>query len=815
MGETVEHRRNFIQDNALVLDQPFYWISQNPLPTATSFRDDSAVDYTPITIDNSLSISNTAGNILNGATFSNLPELNSVRGTYHRGTTTALFDPDNSYSSLTTIGFVNSGQTALNLNLSLKLTEVWPDSVTPHGSQSLFMTGVVACQLKVGNKYLSSNGAWGSVNSLGSEWSTDPNSEFFLASGMGITDTQATQFLTQTAGIITQYDSDNPTGFDTAHARMIILNQNLPPLESSGEVQFKMQGKIYYWQLPGPGITYAGGNTPIVTLIQELNTFSMPVYSGLNWSQNPTSRTIQILQTPIISSLTEGSLSIEDDNNEGSLYIAGQTPSTQNIDKNLGAFPLGNLYTEDSTQHTIRMSIAPGAFLDTGGFDVESGSVPKNLTQLVLNQYLLASNKPTTILSGSIRSRLMHATRPIKYKSDLDGAVEKYIFIQGTLTAATDTFTGSWYRLDVASIGINEVQTNMFYPDFPPVIDPGSTGVPAFNALSATGLGGYNTSNFITPEKAITQNYYNNSTIGIVTTELPAATSATTIDIGYIRGKVFTGQKLMLTDPYGNNALEITTTNKSEVGDSHIDASFTTLAKYPVGSLVLINSYDVSNVITGDVSKIVAGTNISISPAGGTGVVTINSTGGGGGTPSAPLNSVQFNDGGNFGGESAFKYLAASNNLFVTNTNSHFFGTNIGHRSYLDPGTDELWFFLTAQDFNLSDTGNYFVKTRDGSDTTMNGYDSRAPMRIASTYLPIGYRLVAYEVYTSSTRPLLLRQSTFDSTSTTLLDTATTNTINALGTPYTINVGDYFSLVVNADRSTTQVRGGRLRLTKI
>ena len=122
---------------------------------------------------------------------------------------------------------------------------------------------------------------------------------------------------------------------------------------------------------------------------------------------------------------------------------------------------------------------------------------------------------------------------------------------------------------------------------------------------------------------------------------------------------------------------------------------------------------------------------------------------------------------------------------------------------------------MTAQDFNLSDTGNYFVKTRDGSDTTMNGYDSRAPMRIASTYLPIGYRLVAYEVYTNSTRPLLLRQSTFNSTGTTLLDSANTNAINGLGTPYTINVGDYFSLIVNADRSTTQVLGGRLRLSKI
>lgn len=817
-GMTLIYSNNmyhFIQDNSLVLDEPFFWWSQNPTPGATSFRDDSGSDYLPITIDNSLNISNTAGNILNGATFSNLPELNSVRGIYNRGTTTALFDPDNSYSSFSTIGFVNAGQTALNLNLSLKITEVWPDTVTPHGSQNSFLTGAVQCQLQIGNRYLSSNGAWGAITSLGWEWSLDPTSTFVLASGMGITDSQQWQFLTQTVGIITQYDSDNPAGSDTAHARMVSINMNLPSLVSSGEVKFAMTGKIFYWQLPGPGISYAGGNVPIVTLLQGLNTFSMPISSGLNWSQNPTSRTVEILQTPIISALTEGELSVEDDNNEGSLYIAGQNPSTQNIDKDLGTFPLGNLYTEDSTQRTIRLSIAPNSYVDTGGFDVESGSVPKNLTQLVLNQYLLASNKPTTILNGSIRGKAMHATRPIKYKADLGGTVEKYLLIQGTLTAATDTFSGSWYRLDVDSIGINEVQTDFYYPDFPPTDVPGG-GIPAFNPLSGTGLGGYNTSNFQTPEGSITKNYYNNATIGIVTTEIPAATTASIIDIGYIRGKVYTGQKLMLTDPYGNNALEITTVASSALGDSKIDANFTTLAKYPVGSLVLINAYDVSNVITGSsggVTQIVAGTDINISPAGGTGVVTINSTGAG--SPSAPVNSVQFNDNGNFGGESAFNYQAASNNLFVTNTNSHFFGTNIGNRSYFDPVGGELWMFLHAQDFDLGDTSRYFIYSRDGSDTVMNGYDSRAPMRIASTYLPIGYRLVAYEVYTNTSRPLIIKTSPFNTTATTLLDSGTTNTINALPTPYTTALGEYFSLLVNADRSTTQVLGGRLRLQKI
>lgn len=308
--------------------------------------------------------------------------------------------------------------------------------------------------------------------------------------------------------------------------------------------------------------------------------------------------------------------------------------------------------------------------------------------------------------------------------------------------------------------------------------------------------------------------------LGITTVAIPAAiySDGDEFDLTGIRCDLKINQKIMLCDDNGGNFTYLETYAAKPAGSPKISIKAKTLSRsYPVGSVLMIQSNDLTNVITGGggVSQIVAGTDISISPAGGTGVVTINSTGGGGGTPSSPVNSVQFNDGGNFGGESAFRYFPTSNNLFVTNTNSHFFGTNIGHRSYLDPNTDELWFFLTAQDFDLGDTSRYFIYSRDGSDTIMNGFDSRAPMRIASTYLPIGYRLLAYEVYTNSARPLLLKTSSFDNTGTNLLDTGTTNTINALSTPYTTNIGEYFSLLVQTDRSTTQVLGGRLRLGKI
>ena len=803
---------NIIHDNALVNDAPYYWQSNTPDTTATEVNLNSGTTFLPYTIENDFSLSNLYAHLKSGASYSSIPELNTVRGTYKKGSVTAIFDPDNEYNALTTIGFVNQGLTNLNLNLSVRLTEIWPDTVTPNAQQNSFQTGVIACTLKVGNKYLSSNGAWGGTSTVGWEWNTNPNSEFFLASGFGITDTEQYQFLTQTEGIITNYTSNTPTGFDTAVTNAITINLPLPALDVFGEVQFKLAGKIYFWQLPSNTVNYPGTSTPIVTLIQNLNTFNMPVSSGLNATQQPTTRTIEIKQTPIISSLTEGTIGNDAENTNGSLYISGQTPDNENTDKDLGSFALGNLYEEDSTQHTVRLKTSGGTYIDTGGFDIGAGTTYKNLTQLVLNEYMRTSDEPTTILNGTVLFGKFLPTRPLKYRSTLGGFMERFIFIEGTYTAATDETSGSWYKLNISNATLYEDTTDLYYPDFPGETDPGSTGTPAFSQI---GNPGFNTANFYTPEGAITKTVYNDKIIGVVDEDLLAGTSHTKFDVAYIRGKVYNGQKLIICDKFGNNALEITASAESLEGSTQIDANFTTLAPYLKGSLCLVQTWDLSNRITGSgggVTQIIPGTNVTISPASGTGNVTINASGGG--TPASPTNSVQFNDGGNFGGETAFRYFPTSNDLYVTNTNSHFFGTNIGHRSYFEPNFDELWFFLTAQDFHLGDSSRYFMYSRDGSETVQNGYDSRAPIRIASSYLPIGYRVVAYEVYTNSARPLLFRISPFDGTATAVVDSGTTNTINGLATPYTTVVGEYVSLLVQTDRASTQVYGGRIRLIK-
>ena len=98
-----------------------------------------------------------------------------------------------------------------------------------------------------------------------------------------------------------------------------------------------------------------------------------------------------------------------------------------------------------------------------------------------------------------------------------------------------------------------------------------------------------------------------------------------------------------------------------------------------VGGTTLLGAGDVPVV-----TQIIAGTNVTISPTGGTGAVTINATGGGGGTSPAGANTqIQFNNSGAFGASSNLTWdgtTAKATNLEATGgvlADSAFTGTYV------------------------------------------------------------------------------------------------------------------------------------------
>ncbi len=166
----------------------------------------------------------------------------------------------------------------------------------------------------------------------------------------------------------------------------------------------------------------------------------------------------------------------------------------------------------------------------------------------------------------------------------------------------------------------------------------------------------------------------------------------------------------------------------SGTGGSSVSASYALSASYA------------SN---GGVTRLIAGTNVTLSPAGGTGAVTVNAiiASSGSGTPNGPLYSLQFNNGGVFSGSGNFTLLNSSD-LYLTGSlrvsgsiTGSLFGTASWSNNSVNSQTAS--YVLNAVSSSFASTASFLVLAQSASyvlNAVSSSFSTTASYSISSSY---------------------------------------------------------------------------------
>ena len=441
--------------------------------------------------------------------------------------------------------------------LKIKVTDGSQTKYLATNSSSLIWTDSSATTITVYRGYAASTSS--AVNNPGS-----------LAVG-SVTDNIPTNFSGSSSGPCQRYF----TGGTTRRAETIIkFAGDIQDPGFSGDVFIEFDASNNYYQAnKGEG---DGGAFPDYEW----------QYDDVN---NPTplstsTKAVNITLTPIASNNAE-----DTDVSNGIKYIASQSETEAYEVEDLGNIRLGR--NINNLMYAIQYDANPVANIQnwTSVLNFQRGNPtpdnPFNPTQLMLNEYLQLGAEPLEILQADLKSRFYSPHKVLKYSIENDGNYKYYLFLGGTYKAASEVWSGEWYKASdtVAAEIISET--------------PVTTG-PTYDPTGPTGEGFTDTGEDV--YQVIESNLIQDG-LGFSDDIIVHNINDNKIDLeDNTKGKIYDGQKLCLTFPDGSNPLILTANGDTETTSNVVQLqSFTPKISYPKGSVLRPLIYDFTNVITG------------------------------------------------------------------------------------------------------------------------------------------------------------------------------------------------------------------------
>lgn len=585
---------------------------------------------------------------LNGQQWRFERPLSIVRGTFSHGQDFAQANsnfPSNTdevnysappyASALTSIGaFSTAAADSLVMRINVFSAEYF--DFTSAANNVTHIAGSITLKLKIGSYYL--------TGTVGGDLSWTLSTANFIVnipieelSGNIYSDGFPVQSLNTNCQSFIPNESRSPFYAGTGSAAYIGTNRliSLPSVGAGGDVQLQFVASSFnYYTDPDT----SNPNTSPTPITLSKPNLAQQWYTGGIYEPNYTAY-FQI-------SFSGSSLS------EQGIEFSASSSQDNFEEIDFGELPIGMTGNDNSTIYSL-LAWDGTSYQQPSTIQVEGTGTTYNMCSLLLDEYIKPQSQPMRIIEGDLLINDFSAFKTLDvyigstttFDSDNEG---KYTLIQGTFTAESDIFSGSYYRnmgqvTGTVNLGTVKVPNTYSPPINPP--NPEDPTEPTFSPYKTIqNLNDFTTSTNITTPSDNLLDVIKFNSLGLLSTQITAGAAIDrVILLNNSRSQIFDNQKLMLYRSDYSNPIELTKSGATTTSTGTIIVdSFTPSVTYKKGSILALVNYDINN----------------------------NITTGGGGSPSSPDTSVQYNDSGTFKGDADFVYDEGNDRLTVPKVNT-------------------------------------------------------------------------------------------------------------------------------------------------